>query len=623
MLHWLNDRTGCCDAWRRRADAPLPGGAGWWKTLPAAVLFVFCVQAITGFFLWTYYSPGAQSAWESVYYLQSEVAGGWLLRAAHHYAGQTLPVLVGLYLIKQVFSGTYRRTYEAVFWITLLMALCTLGLLLTGDLLAWSQNSYAATQVRVKFLTLLPGVGEGLYRIAVGGPAFGNLTLTRFLALHVGLLSGGMALLLILHGVFLRRADHNLLPSPFGRGAGGEGKGTKAPEPALTLTLSQRERGLSTFWPDQAWRNALVWLGILAVILLLALMHGTEGPDRGIKLGSPADLDPAHYYAAARPEWIFRGLYQFAQYFPGLWTVIPIFVIPGVLLAVFLLMPWFGKNVVGHFFNLLLTAFLVSAVAVLSYLSYMHDAQDPAYSAALKEEDNLAERVIQLARAKGIPPTGALTLLRNDPLTQGRRVFQQHCAACHTGAGVPAVDATAPNLTGFASRPWLAGLLDPQKIRSADYFGYKDSPFKGGRMVGHVMELLSDLDDDEKEDLKKLIMALSAEARLPAQRNIDARDAKDIEAGRKLIAEGEFGCTDCHRFHGKGQRVGPELTGYGSTEWITAITGNPASKRFYGARNDRMPAYAETDDETKNLLRNHDLEMTAEWLRGEWFRPKK
>ena len=44
------------------------------------------VQGITGFFLWMYYSPSAQTAWESVYYLQNEVAGGWLLRAIHHYS---------------------------------------------------------------------------------------------------------------------------------------------------------------------------------------------------------------------------------------------------------------------------------------------------------------------------------------------------------------------------------------------------------------------------------------------------------------------------------------------------------------------------------------------------------
>ena len=79
LFSWFNDRTGF-GAWcGRLADSPVPGGACWCKVLPCTILFIFCVQAITGFFLWAYYSPSAQTAWESVYYLQYHVVGGWLL----------------------------------------------------------------------------------------------------------------------------------------------------------------------------------------------------------------------------------------------------------------------------------------------------------------------------------------------------------------------------------------------------------------------------------------------------------------------------------------------------------------------------------------------------------------
>jgi ubiquinol-cytochrome c reductase cytochrome b subunit len=587
MLHWLNDRTGLRDAWRRWADAPILGGAGWGKGLPAAILFVFCVQVLTGLVLWMYYSPGTSSAWESVYYLQTQVVGGWLLRAVHHYAGQALLVLAGLYLLKLIFTGAFRAPREAVYWVALLLFLCAFGLLLTGDLLGWSQNGYAATKTRVGFLRLLPGVGDDLFRLAAGGPEFGNLTLTRFTVFHLGLCGGGFLLLLILHGIFARRADVVLEKSP----------------------------DAATFrWPNQAWRSAVACLLALAVVLMLAFWLG------GPPLGSPADR--ANEFADARPEWALRGLYQFVHYFPGQWTVVGVFAVPGILLLLYVLMPFTGKCKIGYCFNLLLTVFLLGAAAGLSYVSYAQDAQDKAYQDAVTEEAQAAQRVVELARAEGIPPSGALTLLQNDPLTAGRRVFKQNCAACHSGAGVPAVEATAPNLTGFATRERIAGLLNPKTVGSADYFGYKGSPFKGGRMVGHVLDTLSDLDEEETANLKKVVMALSAEARLPAQKEMDAHDAPAIEKGRKLIAAGEFGCTDCHRFHGKGERVGPDLTGYGSQEWITAITSNPASKRFYGKRNDRMPAYAETVNETKNLLRNHEIEMTVKRLRGEWYRPQ-
>lgn len=72
-------------------------------------------------------------------------------------------------------------------------------------------------------------------------------------------------------------------------------------------------------------------------------------------------------------------------------------------------------------------------------------------------------------------------------------------------------------------------------------------------MAGFVKETLSDLDEGEMENLKKVVMAVSAEANLPSQSVIDARDAKAIEEGRKLIVD-DFGCIDCHKFHEKGQR---------------------------------------------------------------------
>ena len=207
LLRWLNDRTGLTDGLQHLAQMPLAEGPSWSRSLPAAVLFAFCIQAITGFFIWAYYSPGAQTAWESVYWLQYNVAGGWLLRAIHHYAGQMLLALAGLNLLQMIVRGWYRPPREMVYWTALLMCLCALALLLTGDLLAWTQNGYAATQVRTRFLLLLPGVGQSLYNIAVGGPEFGQLTLTRFLALHIGLFSGGFLLLLALNHVFARRAN--------------------------------------------------------------------------------------------------------------------------------------------------------------------------------------------------------------------------------------------------------------------------------------------------------------------------------------------------------------------------------------------------------------------------------
>ena len=138
-------------------------------------------------------------------------------------------------------------------------------------------------------------------------------------------------------------------------------------------------------------------------------------------------------------------------------------------------------------------------------------------------------------------------------------------------------------------------------------------------MPGFVKETFSDADAEQKKNIEKVAAALSAEAHLPSQAALDAKDAKMIEEGRKLIV-GEFNCIDCHRFHKKGSLgLAPDLTGYGSAEWIGGILRNPASRRFYGKLNDRMPAYAASDNPSENTLSAEQIKLMAEWLRREWY----
>jgi ubiquinol-cytochrome c reductase cytochrome b subunit len=247
---------------------------------------------------------------------------------------------------------------------------------------------------------------------------------------------------------------------------------------------------------------------------------------------------------------------------------------------------------------------------------------------AIAMEQMHSQRICELIRHEGIPPTGALTLLQNDTKTQGHRLFMQQCMSCHSHArggdvelteDIVVEEPTSPNLSGYASREWLAGLLNPKRIVGPEYFG--NTKFR--KMAGYVKERLADLDADEKKSLEKVIMAVSAEAQLPLQREIDARDAKAIEEGRKLLVE-DFTCTDCHKFHDKGQLGdAPDLTGYGSKPWIAGILSNPAEKRFYGNRN-LMPCYAPSaSNPAENTLNPLQIEHLTDWLRGEWYEEGK
>jgi ubiquinol-cytochrome c reductase cytochrome b subunit len=130
-----------------------------------------------------------------------------------------------------------------------------------------------------------------------------------------------------------------------------------------------------------------------------------------------------------------------------------------------------------------------------------------------------------------------------------------------------------------------------------------------------LKELKKDMGEREfREEFPKMIAALASEAsRKPGQ-----KPPADV---KELI--GDFTCTDCHRFHDKGTLgAAPDLTGYASREWLIGIISDPAQKRFYGAKNDRMPAYAKTPETPdKNILSPRQIELLADWLRGQWYEP--
>ena len=601
LFDWLDDRTGFRDLAHATLYENIPGGARWRYVWGSTLSVTFLVQVVTGLFLWMAYSPSAQTAWESTYYIQERMQGGWLLRGVHHFTAQMMIVLLVLHLMQIVIDGAYRAPREVNFWIGLVLMQIVLALSLTGYLLPWDQKGFWATQVATNLLGLVPWVGEELRQVVVGGPDFGHHTLTRFFALHAGLLPGLLVVLLVLHVALLRR------------------HGVCAKNPAAGPD--------APFWPDQLLKDAVACLAVMAAVLTLTLWeHGAE-------LGAPAD--PASPYAAARPEWYFLFLFQLLKYFSGATEFWGAIVIPALTLALMFLMPLVGRWRLGHRMNV---AYLVGLLLAAAFLTAqaLHDdyrgSESVAYVQAVADAEAEAERIVELAGAPaGIPPAGALSLLRDDAKTQGPKLFRRHCASCHnyvdaTGQdrrwAIVAQEPSASNLYRFASRGWIAGVLDPDSVAGEHYFG--NTEHAGGEMIEWVTENIGDVDEEDRvqvaADVEAVTAALSAEAQLKSQADVDARDAEQIAAGRKLITEG-FSCIDCHKFGDEGELgTGPELTGYGSRAWLIDFISNPEHKRFYGKTNDRMPSFAEyPDDPDRNQLDARQIGHLVDWLRGEWL----
>lgn len=589
LLDWLDGRTGYRKLTHEALYENIPGGARWRYVWGSTLTFAFSIQIITGIFLWMAYSPSSQTAWESVFYIQFEMAGGWFLRGLHHYTAQLMTILLALHLLQVLIDGAYKAPREFNFWSGLIMLQLTLALSLTGYLLPWDQKGYWATKVATNIAAIVPVVGPDIQKLVVGGPDYGHHTLTRFFALHAGVLPGLIIALIGAHIYFFRR--HGIhAKQPF-----------KKPD--------------AKFWPDQVLADAVACAGVLFTVVALTIAT------RGAELSAPADA--ASNFSAARPEWYFLFLFQFlkAKWLIDLFghhgELVGAILLPGAAVSFMFAMPFLGQWKLGHRFNLVFIFGGLAGAGLLTWQAMKQDRNDPDFQRALKDSHQQAARAIELARSPtGIPVAGAAALLREDPFIQGPKLFAKNCASCHRydghdGQGNPVKDPqSAPDLKGFASRAWLAGLLDPAKVDSAHYFG--GTKFKDGKMVKWVKKNADE--PKEQEQLKKIIAALSAEAQLKSQRDADARDADLIKQGLEL-ARGDVACTDCHAF-GKPDpdATAPDLTGYGSRAWLVRFIGNPAHADFYGKRNDRMPPFAE-----KQMLDAKTIGLLADWLRGDWY----
>ena len=597
---WLEHRTGYRPLLRKLLYEGIPGGARWRYVWGSTLLFTFTVQLLTGFFLWTAYSPAVQTAWESVYFIQYEMQLGWFVRGLHHYGSHAMVVLLGVHLLQVVIAGAYRPPREVNWWFGLVLMAVVLGMGLTGYLLPWDERGYWATQVTTKILSIVPLVGPALERLIVGGPAYGHHTLTRFFALHAGLLPALAVLVIVAHVALFRRQG---------------------------VTHPKNPKGKAWFWPDQALRDGLASLVVLLVLVGLTLWTGPEkgfvfGSEAGAVLQSPADASQPS--PSARPEWFFLSLYQFLKYFPGETEVYGAVVIPSLVAGMFLLLPLLGRRGWGHAFCLTMTFAVLAGVIVLTLLSVREDQSNPLYQKGVLEAKRRADRVVELARRQGIPSGGAVQLLRGDPQTQGPILFRNNCATCHrwkghdgTGAAVTEIREgvtvlmapQASDLAGFGSREWIVGLLrDPS---AEQYFGH--TKHRDSLMARWAKTNIPLLSEEELETVVTFVLG-QGEASLEA----DA-DSERMAQGAHLFAEGSSqgsqSCNLCHRLEhpdvpATGSAIAPDLTGYATREWLRGMIRDSSQPRYYGSQGHTMPNFAER-------LTPQQLGLLVDWILGE------
>ncbi len=136
---WLDERLGLQGIYRNVLDRPEPRGS-WWNTLGSASLFLFVLQAVTGIFLTTYYTPSPDHAYDSIAYIMNDVAFGWLIRGIHHWGATLMVVVVFIHLLRVFVTASFKYPRELTWLIGVGLLLLTLGMGFTGYLLPWDQT---------------------------------------------------------------------------------------------------------------------------------------------------------------------------------------------------------------------------------------------------------------------------------------------------------------------------------------------------------------------------------------------------------------------------------------------------------------------------------------------------
>jgi menaquinol-cytochrome c reductase cytochrome b subunit len=198
-LNWLEERSGLVGAVKYFLFRKVPSDINWFHTLGSATLTAFLVQAGTGVILAMYYHPHPDTAYESIRHITDDLTLGWLVRGMHRWGASVFIILMFFHMARVFLFGAYKYPRELNWVIGIL--LLVFGMLegFTGYLLPWDQTAYWATVVGINLNGTGPVMGPFLAQFLRSGDEIGPETLTRFYAMHMLLLPGAIAGLIILH----------------------------------------------------------------------------------------------------------------------------------------------------------------------------------------------------------------------------------------------------------------------------------------------------------------------------------------------------------------------------------------------------------------------------------------
>ncbi len=183
-------------------------GAGGLSVFFAIVLF------LTGVVEMFYYIPTAEQAALSVQTITYLVPFGGFIRNLHYWAAQALLVSTLVHLLRVVLTGSYAKRRRFNYLMGLILLVLVIFLDFSGYILRWDADIQWVLVTSTHLLKSIPGIGDALFQIVVGGQEYGTATVIRFYAWHIFGLMLAFLFLGVWHLFRVRRDGGIAVPPP-------------------------------------------------------------------------------------------------------------------------------------------------------------------------------------------------------------------------------------------------------------------------------------------------------------------------------------------------------------------------------------------------------------------------
>jgi quinol-cytochrome oxidoreductase complex cytochrome b subunit len=349
LLHWFP----------AKAQKPsMKWSYSFWLGTASAALFLLLI--LSGLPLMFLYVPSVERAYATIKDVEFVVTFGSWIRSVHRLAAHLMVVAVVLHLVRVFLTGAYkngtgRGQHREWNWVLgVVMLLLTLFLSFTGYLLPWDQLAFWAVTVGTNIAASIPGVGDTVRELLIGGRSIEQPTLIRFYALHVFVLPALLGILFVYH-MWRVRKDGGLAAAD--REALLAERASVPPAPTKTYTLLGVARGTAptirattleaphrtvNAVPDLVRRAAIVVIGCIALLSILAV---------AIRSPLEAAANPMITPNPAKAPWYFLWLQEIVTdttLHIGGFTINGAFlggvILPGLLVALLLLWPWLDRS---------------------------------------------------------------------------------------------------------------------------------------------------------------------------------------------------------------------------------------------------------------------------------------